>query len=84
MAVAFVRATYTEENALSDYLMGIFGWGKCDVIWKRGRFQCRMPRQLTQVGFYPACMRPRLTCLPGKREVDDLYARVQGCHYSTA
>ena len=49
MAVAFVRATYTEEKALSRFLVGIFGRGAVQVVWKRGRFQCILPRPLTAV-----------------------------------
>jgi hypothetical protein len=47
MAVAFVRATYTEEVKLQQFLTGLFGYGKTSVIWKRGRYQCTVPRRLT-------------------------------------
>ncbi|SPO05435.1 uncharacterized protein DNG_08122 [Cephalotrichum gorgonifer] len=46
MAIAFVRATYVEQYALERFFTGIFGVGTCMVIWKRGRFQCTIPRPL--------------------------------------
>ena len=49
MAVAFVRATYTEEAALAKFMVGIFGWGRVQIAWKRGRFQCTVPRRLNEV-----------------------------------
>jgi len=47
MAVTlFVRATYTEERALEKFFVDTFGWGKTTILWKRGRFQCTIPRPL--------------------------------------
>ncbi|KAM7201064.1 hypothetical protein V8F20_005073 [Naviculisporaceae sp. PSN 640] len=42
-----LRATYIDERDLSDFLVGIFGDGACTVKWKTGRFQCTLPRPLT-------------------------------------
>ncbi|KAF8862499.1 hypothetical protein BDZ45DRAFT_739143 [Acephala macrosclerotiorum] len=47
MAVTVVvRATYTEERALETFFVQLFGWGKSTILWKRGRFQCTIPRPL--------------------------------------
>ncbi|KAH8779383.1 hypothetical protein BGZ57DRAFT_889865 [Hyaloscypha finlandica] len=46
--VAMVRATYTEQNALETFFTGLFGPGRAQVIWKRGRYQCTLPRPLQQ------------------------------------
>ncbi|KAH8746301.1 hypothetical protein F5882DRAFT_422861 [Hyaloscypha sp. PMI_1271] len=47
MAVTVVvRATYTEERALADFFTQTFGTGSCTILWKRGRFQCTIPRKL--------------------------------------
>jgi len=35
MAVAFVRATYTEETNLQQFLTRLFGYGKSSVIVRR-------------------------------------------------
>lgn len=47
-AVAFVRATYTDDKALQEFLVGLFGHGNVEVVWKRGRFQCTIPRPLSE------------------------------------
>ncbi|TVY23265.1 hypothetical protein LHYA1_G007946 [Lachnellula hyalina] len=44
--IVIVRATYTEERTLETFFTQIFGWGKSTILWKRGRFQCTIPRQL--------------------------------------
>ncbi|RSL95187.1 hypothetical protein CEP52_012205 [Fusarium oligoseptatum] len=49
MPTIVVRATYTEQNALETFFTDIFGWGTVTVFWKRGTFQCSIPRQLTDV-----------------------------------
>ncbi|RTE81318.1 hypothetical protein BHE90_004124 [Fusarium euwallaceae] len=49
MPTIVVRATYTEQNALETFFTDIFGWGTVTVLWKRGTFQCSIPRQLTDV-----------------------------------
>ncbi|KAF4634376.1 hypothetical protein G7Y89_g3741 [Cudoniella acicularis] len=48
MPIAIVRATYTEQNALETFFTELFGWGKTEVLWKRGRYQCTLPRRMTQ------------------------------------
>ncbi|KAM7185091.1 Protein kinase-like domain containing protein [Rhypophila sp. PSN 637] len=50
-ATVSVRATYTEEHAITTYLANIFGYRlrQCTVIWRRGRYLCRIPRYLTAV-----------------------------------
>jgi len=47
MAVLIVRATYMEQNALEIFLTSLFGQGQSEVTWKRGRYQCTVPRRLT-------------------------------------
>jgi hypothetical protein len=48
MHVEIVRATYTEQTALETFFADLFGWGKAEVLWKRGRYQCTLPRRLTR------------------------------------
>lgn len=47
MAIVTVRATYTEETALGIFFTRLFGVGTSEVTWRRGRFQCQIPRVLT-------------------------------------
>ncbi|KAH8802629.1 hypothetical protein F5884DRAFT_475256 [Xylogone sp. PMI_703] len=47
MAIEVVRATYAEQTALENFFTDLFGWGKTEVLWKRGRYQCTLPRRLT-------------------------------------
>lgn len=35
MAIVYVRATYTEQDALEKYFTKLFGWGKTEVIVRR-------------------------------------------------
>ena len=42
-----VRATYTEEVALGLFFSRVFGAGVAEIKWRRGRFQCEIPRELT-------------------------------------
>ncbi|PMD23220.1 hypothetical protein NA56DRAFT_701497 [Hyaloscypha hepaticicola] len=47
LVTIIVRTTYTEERALADFFTQTFGVGTCTILWKRGRFQCTIPRQLS-------------------------------------
>ncbi|KAM5521287.1 hypothetical protein FOXYSP1_15178 [Fusarium oxysporum f. sp. phaseoli] len=48
MPIEIVRATYTDQDALERFFANIFGQGGATVLWKRGRFQCKIPRELTE------------------------------------
>lgn len=41
-----IRATYASQDNLERFLAGIFGEGRAEVSWVRGRFQCEIPRKL--------------------------------------
>lgn len=49
MITISIRATYTEQTALDAFFSELFGYGKASVLWKRGRFQCNIPRKLSQI-----------------------------------
>jgi len=46
MAIVLVRAAFTEQSALEAFFSNLFGLGTCQVILKRGRYQCTIPRHL--------------------------------------
>ncbi|KAF2134964.1 hypothetical protein P153DRAFT_362673 [Dothidotthia symphoricarpi CBS 119687] len=48
MKVAMISARYMEQHAVEDFLGQVFGYGKAQVTWTRGRFQCLLPRALTK------------------------------------
>jgi len=65
MVIITVRATYTEEVALGAFFTRLFGAGNSEITWRRGRFQCEIPRLLTTVcahctefSLAPARLRP--------------------------
>lgn len=47
MKIAIISARYTEQTNLELFLGHVFGYGQAMVKWKRGRFQCTLPRALT-------------------------------------
>ncbi|KAI0506867.1 hypothetical protein F5B22DRAFT_622341 [Xylaria bambusicola] len=49
MAVLYIRAAYTEEEKLQEFLLKLFGRGNYEIEWARGRWQCTVPRELRSV-----------------------------------
>ena len=47
MAVTIpISGTYLDVQPLENFLVDLFGVGKVKVKWKRGKFQCTIPRLL--------------------------------------
>lgn len=43
-----VPGRYLDQHSLETFFGKVFGYGKAQVTWVRGKFQCTLPRALTQ------------------------------------
>lgn len=48
MKIAIISARYLEQHALEAFFGELFGVGQARVTFARGRFQCRLPRALSE------------------------------------
>ncbi|CVL06796.1 uncharacterized protein FMAN_11892 [Fusarium mangiferae] len=48
MVTEIFRATYTEQDAIEKFLNNVFGKGNATVQWKQGKYNCTLPRHLTE------------------------------------